>query len=235
MTLHLASEVVAKPLAAQDSAALRQVFEHLTAASCPQSFNFHLHTVHSDGRLQPEQLIQQAIAHGLKGLAITDHHSVNGYQQAAAFCDRLRSEQPLLNLPHLWTGTEITANLLQDEVHILAYAFDPRHPALHPYQQSSAPTGDAAAAGQVIAAIHQAGGLAVLAHPARYRRSPGELIPAAADLGIDGIETYYAYNNPEPWRPSLRQTEAVQQLGETYGLLNTCGTDTHGMSILQRL
>jgi predicted metal-dependent phosphoesterase TrpH len=74
-----------------------------------------------------------------------------------------------------------------------------------------------------------------LAHPYRYRRPPEELIPAAADLGIDGIETYYAYNNPDPWKPSPVQTQQVKHLSEACGLLLTCGTDTHGLNLLQRL
>ena len=61
------------------------------------------------------------------------------------------------------------------------------------YLQGSRPKGERALAGQVIASIQQAGGLAVLAHPERYRRSATELIPAAAKLNIDGVETYYAY------------------------------------------
>jgi hypothetical protein len=87
----------------------------------------------------------------------------------------------------------------------------------------------------VIVALHQAGGLAVLAHPERYRRSAAELIPVAAHLGIDGVETYYAYGNPEPWQPSPNQTQKVKQLSATYNLLNTCGTDTHGLNLLRRL
>ena len=95
--------------------------------------------------------------------------------------------------------------------------------------------GEAGKAGSVIGAIQAAGGLAVLAHPARYKRSPEDLIHEAVKLGIDGVETYYAYDNPNPWRPSPRQTQLVQKLSAFYGLLNTCGTDTHGRSLLMRL
>jgi hypothetical protein len=77
--------------------------------------------------------------------------------------------------------------------------------------------------------------LAVLAHPARYKRSHTELIPAAAAWGIDGVETFYAYNNPKPWKPSPVETLQVQHLAAEYQLLNTCGTDTHGLNLLQRL
>ncbi|QYO63007.1 PHP domain-containing protein [Leptolyngbya sp. 7M] len=220
---------------APDAAALRSVFETITVESCPRSFNFHMHTVCSDGRLQPEQLIHQAVEIGLQGLAITDHHSVNGYLRARQWLADQQQTQPERVIPQLWTGTEINAGLLSDEVHILAYAFDLDHAAIQPYLQGTTPTGKSYQAAQVIGAIQQAGGLAVLAHPARYRRSPQELIPAAVDLGIDGVETYYAYNNPSPWRPSPKETEAVGSLGDRYSLLHTCGTDTHGLSLLQRL
>ncbi|HEY9644194.1 MAG TPA: PHP domain-containing protein [Coleofasciculaceae cyanobacterium] len=216
--------------AAQDAATLRSVFETITAASCPASFNFHMHTVCSDGRLQPEQLMEQAIDIGLKGLAITDHHSVRGYRRAQQWLDSQSSQ-----VPQLWVGMEVNANLLTDEVHILAYAFDPDHAAIQPYTHGRTAPGELYKAANAIAAIHAAGGLAVLAHPARYRRSPAELIPAAARAGIDGVETYYAYNNPSPWQTSPKQTQEVKALAESHRLLSTCGTDTHGLNLLQRL
>ena len=215
---------------------LKQVFQTINAESCPLSFNFHMHTVYSDGRLQPEALIQQAIAIGLKGLAITDHHTIAGYQIAHRWLENWKlSNRPEIPAPQLWSGVEINALLLGIEVHILGYAFDPAHPCLAPYLQRHAASGEDYQAANVIAAIHQAGGLAVLAHPARYKRSHFDLIPAAAQVGIDGVETYYAYNNPNLWQPSPKETPQVQQLAAIDNLLSTCGTDTHGFSLLQRL
>jgi len=63
-------------------------------------------------------------------------------------------------------------------------------------------------------------GLAVPAHPARYKRS-FRTRSAVAELGIDGIETYYAYNNPNPGNPA-QQTKQMQELAAIYGTLNTC-------------
>jgi predicted metal-dependent phosphoesterase TrpH len=221
----------------QDVAALRAVFQTIDAASCPQTYNFHMHTTHSDGQLRPDRLAQQALDLGLKGFAITDHHEVAGFYAAQ---DYLRDRQGASTgddcvLPQLWSGVEINANLLDVIVHILGYGFDPHHPALADYLQGEAPEGDRATADRVVSAIQQAGGLAVLAHPARYRKSKEELIPAAAAIGIDGVETYYAYNNPKPWIPSPSQTEEVAQLSQTYQLLNTCGTDSHGLSLEYRV
>lgn len=216
---------------------LKQVFQTINARSCPRSFNFHMHTVHSDGRFRPEELMTQAIAIGLKGFAITDHHTLDGYQVAQRWLENWKLSNPRLahSAPEFWSGVEINAQLLNIEVHILGYAFDPAHPVLAPYLQRQAASGNDYQAAKVIDALHQAGGLAVLAHPARYKRSHFELIPAAAEVGIDGVETYYAYNNPNPWRPSPTETTQTQHLAATYGLLNTCGTDTHGLSLLQRL
>ena len=218
---------------AQDTNYLRSIWETIDSTSCPHSYNFHLHTVASDGKLIPEQLVDQAIAIGLKGFAITDHHSVSGFRQAETHLDRLRVDYE--NLPHLWTGTEITSSLLDVEVHILGYGFDPNHEAIVSYLQGNKPEGIRSSAERVIDSIHQAGGLAVLAHPERYRLPASQLIPAAAQLNIDGVETYYAYNNPKVWQPSPGKTETVMALAEKYHLHSTCGTDTHGSNIMQRL
>jgi len=179
--------------------------------------------------------MSQAIAIGLKGLAITDHHSISGYQAALIWLEDWKWRNPDAHTPYLWSGVEINANLLDNEVHILAYAFESEHPSMQPYLQKIPSTGKAYQAINVIKAVHEAGGLAVLAHPARYRRSHFDLIPAAAGDGIDGVETFYAYNNPKPWKPSAVETEEVQQLAEKFDLFSTCGTDSHGLNLLQRL
>lgn len=225
---------VAQTAASSD---LKQIFQKVNAQSCPRYFNFHMHTVYSDGKLQPEDLIQQALTIGLRELAITDHHTIGGYQAAACYLEQLKASNLDIEAtaPRIWTGVEINASLLDVEVHILGYAFEYKHASILPYLQRKITTGQAYQAENAIAAIHQAGGIAVLAHPVRYKRSPFELIPAAAALGIDGVETFYAYNNPKPWQPSVKETDYVQQLASEHHLLSTCGTDTHGLSLLQRL
>ncbi|MGB3496118.1 MAG: PHP domain-containing protein [Elainellaceae cyanobacterium] len=217
------------------AAQLKHIFQAIAPDHCPALANFHMHTFCSDGQLDPEALVQQAVFLGLRNLAITDHHTINGYRHAHQWLRHHGATANTSVLPKLWPGLEVNAGLLDIEVHILCYAFVPDHPALQPYVQGEAATGDDYDAAQVIDAIHQAGGLAVLAHPARYRRSPADLIGAAAAMNLDGVESYYAYDNPEPWRPSPKQTEIVYQLGEQYGLFHTCGTDTHGESLLKRL
>ena len=220
--------------AAQNSLSLARVWEAIDFDSCPYRYNFHMHTIASDGKLTSSELVQQAINIGLKGFAITDHHTVNGYQKAQLHLNKSKQNDPTNQLT-LWTGVEVTSRLLGVDVHILGYAFDPKHPVLKPYLQSCSPVEKDAEAEKVIDCIHQAGGLAVLAHPHRYRRSARELIPLAAKLGIDGVEAYYAYGTSAPWRPTPKKTEEVIQLAAEYELYTTCGTDTHGSNLLKRV
>ncbi|ACB51697.1 unknown [Crocosphaera subtropica ATCC 51142] len=219
----------------QDTQSLQEVWSRLNTHSCPYEYNFHMHTICSDGQLTPEQLIQQATRIGLKGLAITDHHSVEGYKIAQKWLHKRSLEDSRESLPHLWTGIEITSRLLDIEVHILGYGFNPEHWAIEPYLWGESPQGTQGLASHVIHAIHQAGGMAVLAHPERYSYAATKVIPVAVDLGIDGVEAFYAYNNPKPWKTSPRQTETVLNLSYLYGLYHTCGTDTHGLNLLQRI
>jgi predicted metal-dependent phosphoesterase TrpH len=234
----MAFNVIISPITepdARNTQALVEVWETINLESCPYHYNFHMHTVCSDGQLTPEALIEQACTIGLKGLAITDHHSVRGYQAAQLWLEEARMRQPEASFPHLWTGIEVTSQLLGTEVHILGYGFAPEHPVMEAYLHGDRPLGNDAHAERVIAAIQAAGGLTILAHPSRYQLSAQELIPAAAEIGIDGAEAYYAYNNPKPWQPTLKETEKVLKLSELYDMYTTCGTDTHGMSLLQRI
>jgi predicted metal-dependent phosphoesterase TrpH len=228
--------VVNTALTCASKTLLKEVFQNLDAQSCPNDYNFHMHTVYSDGQMEPSEVIEQAIDNGLKGLAITDHHNVGGYLAAQKCLEDWKWSNPDTDTPTLWSGIEINANLLDAEVHILGYAFEPEHSSIQPYVQGKPVTGSEYEAVNVIAAIQEAGGFAVLAHPARYRRkSHFELIPAAAELGIDGVESFYAYNSRKPWKASPTQTQQVQRLAIEYGLYSTCGTDSHGFSLLERL
>jgi predicted metal-dependent phosphoesterase TrpH len=120
-------------------------------------------------------------------------------------------------------------------VHILGYGFDPAHAVLTPYLQRTKPEGDLALASRVIKSLQQAGALVVLAHPFRYHRPAADLVAAAVELGIDGIEAFYAYGNPKPWLPSQPETEQALALSRQYQLFATCSTDSHGKSLLQRI
>ena len=215
-----------------DKSSLVQALETIHEGSCPHHYNFHLHTQHSDGQCQPIELFQQAIQLGLRGLAITDHHSVGAYWVVTQWLSQ--SQLPLESVPRVWTGAEITSTLLDEDVHILALAFDPNAAAMQPYLTGESVYGDLRDAEVVIKAIHQADGLAVLAHPVRYRAKPSALVERAVKLGLDGVEAYYCYGRDQPWAPSQPQTSVVESLGDRFQLLKSCGTDTHGLDITRR-
>ena len=225
------SSIAVKDNSKTTPTSLVDIFQSINRESCPYRYNFHLHTRCSDGQLQPEALMEQAMHLGLIELAITDHHSVKGYLLASQWLGQQSLDR---TLPNLWPGLEITASLLETDVHILAYDFEIGAPELQPYLQGQKVKDTLGQAAYVIEAIHQAKGLAVLAHPARYKKSAEKLAAAAVELGIDGLETYYCYSSTASWSPSPAQTQLMLQLSEQYDLLQTCGTDTHGLNIQRR-
>jgi predicted metal-dependent phosphoesterase TrpH len=76
-------------------------------------------------------------------------------------------------------------------------------------------------AGEGIELIHQAGGLAVLAHPGLNRTD--ESIPALVEAGLDGIECFHT-------KHSTTTSEHYLEITDQYNLLVTGGSDCHGMS-----
>ena len=44
--------------------------------------DLHIHTIASDGTFTPEEVILEAKRRGLKALAITDHDTVDGIEEA---------------------------------------------------------------------------------------------------------------------------------------------------------
>jgi predicted metal-dependent phosphoesterase TrpH len=74
-------------------------------------------------------------------------------------------------------------------VHVLALGFEAEPaPTLLPTGRARRPSATALQAAEVRRRIHGAGGLALLAHPARYRLPFARLIEAAVALGFDGAE-----------------------------------------------
>lgn len=208
---------------------LAAVLKQVEPASCPTRFNFHCHTHCSDGSLTPLELAQQAVDLGLEQLAVTDHHSLRAYRPIAAHFEQLAADgHPV---PTLWRGVEISCLLEGCLVHVLALGFDEQHGTLAPYLQGQAVVGPALRAPAVLEAIHGAGGLALLAHPGRYRLPFQRLIAAAAALGFDGAEAWYDYTLQPRWAPTPLVCEAIAAALHSHGLLLSCGTDTHGLSL----
>jgi predicted metal-dependent phosphoesterase TrpH len=69
--------------------------------------------------------------------------------------------------------------------------------------------------------IHEAGGVAVMAHPGLNRSD--EVIPGMVDDGLDGIECFHT-------KHSQAISEHYLHIAEKFGLLVTGGSDCHGLS-----
>ncbi|MBR5826105.1 MAG: PHP domain-containing protein [Clostridia bacterium] len=72
---------------------------------------------------------------------------------------------------------------------------------------------------EFIKAIHEAGGVAVLAHPGFYDNF--ELLEELIPEGLDGVEVWHPENTPE-------QQEKLIAIAKKHGLVMTGGSDFHG-------
>ncbi len=208
---------------------LKKILSNVSKDSCPNSLNFHMHTMHSDGSLTPIQLVEQANKIGLNDFAVTDHHNVYAYHIISEWIKRQNDIG--LSTPTIWSGIEISATLKGCLIHILGLGFRSDDPVIRKYTLGEALHGDSLRAENVVKTIQDSGGFAILAHPARYRKGFSELIDAAFDLGFDGGEAWYDYDMNTSWIATPIICDLVDQRLESYGMLRTCGTDTHGISL----
>lgn len=77
----------------------------------------HCHTTFSDGSLTPQQLVDRAVAKGVKALAITDHDTISGWDEARNAAH-----------PHgleIVPGIELSTTYNERSMHILGFYPDP--------------------------------------------------------------------------------------------------------------
>jgi hypothetical protein len=243
--------------------------------------DLHLHSLFSDGTFSPEELAARGHEAGLAAMSLTDHDTVEG-------CGRMAKACQTLGITFI-TGTELTAEFQNKEVHLLAYFVDPHnarllaeikkfqavrqdrihemvarlnkidiplraetvfalancrspgrpHVARALVEQGLCPSMDEAferflkkgrpawvpkckiEAVAAIALIHQAGGLAVMAHPGLNHCD--EMIPAMAGQGLDGIECFHT-------KHTAKMCKRYLAMAARLNLLVTGGSDCHGHS-----
>lgn len=78
--------------------------------------DLHAHTTASDGSLSPAELVRAAAAEGLAALAVTDHDTVGGLEEA-------RSEARRAGL-ELVNGMELSVRWDEGTFHLLGYLFE---------------------------------------------------------------------------------------------------------------
>lgn len=89
-----------------------------------EQVDLHVHTTASDGTLSPTQVVELAAELGLGAIAITDHDTVAGVEEAQAAGARLGVE--------VLAGMEISTQWRGREIHLLGYLLDTGSPALKP-------------------------------------------------------------------------------------------------------
>ncbi len=85
-------------------------------------YDLHTHSVVSDGTLTPAQIVAEAAALGLAGVALTDHDTTAGWDEA-------RREAETLGIAFV-PGMELTTKSRGFAVHLLSYFIDPANEEL---------------------------------------------------------------------------------------------------------
>jgi len=90
-----------------------------------QLVDLHMHSTFSDGRYTPTMLVDEAAAKGLSVIALTDHDSWNGIEEAQQAAQKYAGRVRVL------TGVELGTQYEDDSVHILGYHVSTDCEALH--------------------------------------------------------------------------------------------------------
>ena len=87
--------------------------------------DLHMHTTYSDGFYSPTELVRKAHNAGLSVIALTDHDSINGIKEATIYGKELGVE--------VIPGLEISTDIDDKEIHLLAYFIDIDNEELQKY------------------------------------------------------------------------------------------------------
>lgn len=183
--------------------------------------NLHIHTKFSDGEATPADIVKQAKEKGYKKIAICDHNTIEAH--------KIIKDDILIPAVEfdVWCGYVF--------MHLLAYNIDIYNKELTPFFAKSKKETELDIVRifakrdikKLIKAIHNAGGIAVLAHPACcWAISLERFVKKLVSYGLDGIEVYYPY---ERHRGIIKfhRAETVKKIANKLNLIKTGGTDLH--------
>lgn len=188
--------------------------------------NLHIHSKYSDGNAEFEDIVRQAREYGYRKIAICDHNTVEGHKKIH---DKI-----------LLTGVEFDCWYGYVFMHLLAYGIDVENPVLNKFLAKTKRGTDTDIVrifarrnvGKLIDAIHQAGGIAVLAHPACcWAIDLEKFVQKLIVLGLDGLEVYYPYQRHRRYF-KFHTNETVMMIADKYNMIKTGGTDCHTRNIL---
>lgn len=87
-------------------------------------FDLHVHTNHSDGRLTPSKMVDLAVEKGLNGIAITDHDTTTGINEAIEQSNKYNNFRVI-------PGIEFSSQYQDESVHILGYFIDYKNDSIN--------------------------------------------------------------------------------------------------------
>ncbi len=202
---------------------MKKIFSQFKKEDFFNKVNLHIHSTFSDGKVEFKKLIEEAQKLNLKHYSITDHNSIEGYYTLDIMPKGLITGVEFdcyfdLNLPHI-LGYNIDIN--NEELKKLTASFKggKRGTCRRIFNSRNPKT--------VIEAIHNAGGIAVLAHPCCYWcLSLDRFVQKLVEFGLDGIEVYYPYNRLTRII-KFHSRKTPLKLALKYNLFVTGGEDRH--------
>lgn len=183
--------------------------------------NLHIHTTCSDGKADANDIVKQAIENEYAKIAICDHNTIEAH--------RIVQNEILI------TGVEFDVWCGYVFMHLLAYNIDINNEELLSFCAKNKKETELDIIRifakrdikKLIQAIHNAGGIAVLAHPACcWALNLDKFVKKLITFGLDGIEVYYPYKRHRGII-KFHSAETVEKIANKYNLIKTGGTDLH--------
>jgi predicted metal-dependent phosphoesterase TrpH len=163
--------------------------------------DLHCHSYYSkDGVSSPESLIRAALKKGLDGIALTDHNTVKGWEEAKKAAQKLNARLILGEELKIKENNKTVGEIIG---YFLKQGIDPKNKTTE----------------QIIKEIKDQGGLAIIVHPFHWKKRFKEL-EKYRNLA-DGIEVFNARSQ------SKKQNQKSFELAQQNNLVMTAGSDCH--------
>lgn len=86
--------------------------------------DLHTHSTRSDGTLTPAELIRYAAQKGLAAIALTDHDTIDGIEEAVQAARSLSSQDSDALVPEVIPGVELSTEYRGKDIHIVGLFID---------------------------------------------------------------------------------------------------------------
>lgn len=202
----------------------KELIKSFTEKDYENEVNLHIHTTFSDGIADAKDILDQAKNKGYRYIAITDHNTVDAHK-----LPEINSEGIVIPAVEFdcWHKTTF--------FHLLAYGIDVNNEELTPFLAKNKKETEKDLVRifakrnitKLIPAIHNAGGIAILAHPACcWCVNLENFVKELMEFGLDGLECYYPYDRHRGII-KFHAKKTVEKIAEKYNLIKTGGTDCH--------